>query len=223
MNLFYEICQKAGALVCHQIDSRTILIDGKQLPICARDTGIYIGMFISLAFLVFKKRWKCDKPPKLSLAVALCLLIIPMPIDGIMSYTGIWSTNNFQRIITGVLFGITIPLFLIPLSNYSIWHPNKKPSLNSWIELLWLVTIALIICIFIYFDLFANWWSVSLILIATFVFMYFRLFYTIIVHILDTDEIYRIVVSVCVELCFFAFLYALSKLLEPYIELYKII
>jgi uncharacterized membrane protein len=74
-----------GSIVCHQIPDRTIMIGDKLLPVCARDTGIYIGMFVSFIFFILYKRINSNMPPKLKYAIIACLMIIPLMIDGIAS------------------------------------------------------------------------------------------------------------------------------------------
>ena len=38
-----------GDLVCHQEEARCLILNGSQMPVCARDTGILIGLMIGFA------------------------------------------------------------------------------------------------------------------------------------------------------------------------------
>jgi len=62
-DILIKIYGAIGSLTCHQLPSRTIYINSIPLPLCARDTGIYIGFFISLIYIYINKRSKVDLPP----------------------------------------------------------------------------------------------------------------------------------------------------------------
>lgn len=82
---------------CHQKPERSFFWKGKQLPLCARCTGINLGYFI-LPFFIFGFI-------KISLLWTI-LMILPTYIDGIIqAYLNIES-NNTRRFITGLLSGI---------------------------------------------------------------------------------------------------------------------
>ena len=98
---------------CHQFSSRSIHIFDFQYAWCARDTGIWIGIFIGsfLTKLRFLKgvRW-----------YMLILFILPIGLDGgiqtIATFLGLlnsglsnspaYLSNNFLRFLTGFVFGI---------------------------------------------------------------------------------------------------------------------
>ena len=82
---------------CHQLPERSYFYKGKQLPLCARCTGIYLGYTIFPLFLF--------DIITLSLFWSL-LLVIPTYIDGaIQAYFNVESTNS-RRLITGILSGV---------------------------------------------------------------------------------------------------------------------
>ncbi len=207
-NLFYTF----GAMICHQLPTRTLLLNDMPLPVCARDTGIYIGMFVSLLYLYIKGRWKSDKPPKLSLTLALCLLLIPMMLDGVSSYVGFRTTNNLIRVLSGGFFGMGIPFFLLPLANFKVNSPNKFASLNAMKEILIVGVSVLFVCISIYHQFIVNWWFISAIIILTIVFIYFRLLYTIVCQLIRKNIFYRILVTIVVQIILFGVLFAIRVL-----------
>lgn len=131
-DLFYF----AGSLICHQIPERTLLANGMQLPVCARDTGIYLGIFVSFMFCLIGKKMSSDRLPELKASIILALMMIPMMADSLSSYLGIRDTNNAIRLLTGVLFGVPIPIFLIPCANYKISGNNRKSVIKDLKELL---------------------------------------------------------------------------------------
>lgn len=168
-----------GSLICHQLPSRTLYVDGLPLPLCARDTGIYLGIFIGLAYVIVMKRFYYDLPPATLNAAILCLVMLPMPIDGIGSYLGVWKTNNIIRLFSGLFFGIPIPLFLIPTAGFNVYGGNKNRIIKHWIEIVLLLFIGAItgICILKY--QIVSWLILAFIVISAFIFLSGRIVYTI--------------------------------------------
>ena len=92
--------------ICHKIPERSFFIRGKQFPVCARCTGIYIGNIV--AFVLF---WFII-PPWWTVA----LLSVPILVDGIVQRIGLWHSTNLRRLITGILGGYsisTVAVFII--------------------------------------------------------------------------------------------------------------
>src|SRR4051812_3019423 len=104
-----------GRAICHQLPERSFFHDGHYLPVCARDTGIYIGIFSTLLFLYMTKKYRTTTIPNKKISFTLLLFLFPLVIDGFSSYLGIYSTTNLIRILTGIMFGMALPFFLIPL------------------------------------------------------------------------------------------------------------
>lgn len=88
---------------CHRLPERSFFFKGKQFPICARCTGILIGYFIGIIYILFNKN--------LNIIIELSFMI-PLLIDGTGQYLGYFESTNIRRLITGTLAGIsTICLF----------------------------------------------------------------------------------------------------------------
>ena len=164
-----------GSLVCHQIEERTIFINGIPLPVCSRDTGIYLGIIAGMLFVSIKRRWDADKPPDLKYAIILCLMALPMMLDGAASYLGLWKTDNLLRIITGGLFGLPIILFLTGLNNFKIYEVNSKSVLRSWRELIILNTVTLSFLILVYKGMIFNWYFIAVLIVIGMLFLFYRL------------------------------------------------
>ncbi len=82
--------------ICHRRADRSFFYKGKQFPVCARCTGIWLGYAtgILLTTIIVPAIW-----------VAL-LLFIPMTID-VLTQLVHWRTSaNPLRLITGVLGGV---------------------------------------------------------------------------------------------------------------------
>lgn len=117
----HQILHKIGFAICHQLPDRSFFINGEQLPLCSRCTGIYLGIFITLTFYFFTRFIRHKKPsypPHLIIGVISIIFVLLLVFNAISPLFNI-PTNNILRFITGIFFGISIPLFLIPAINYS--------------------------------------------------------------------------------------------------------
>ena len=132
-----EILQKIGYAVCHQLPERSIFIEGKQLPVCARDTGIYIGSLISLLFILLSRRRRSNSIPVPYISFTFVFFMLLMGVDAVSSYVGFRETTNSIRLLTGLLVGISLPLFMYPiLIDNLLEEHDEEHILKSWYELL---------------------------------------------------------------------------------------
>lgn len=124
---------------CHQFASRSINIYDYQFAWCARDTAIWIGIFIT-AILV-----RNNKLPKLRWYWVIPF-IIPMALDGglqtiftlfNLSPAGILDTNalyvssNLSRFMTGAIFGIGVGWWLSQQLKAQSTDEESKKELNQ--------------------------------------------------------------------------------------------
>lgn len=102
----------AIAFMCHQIPERSFFIKGKQLPLCARCTGIFVGYILGiiLACVVGYRK-----------LLLISLLIIPMLIDGGIQLIFKKESNNIRRFVTGILGGIGIIYLLLAIHTFTVW------------------------------------------------------------------------------------------------------
>ena len=84
-------------VTCHRMPDRSFFFKGRQFPLCARCTGIYIG-YLSLPFFTIDLI-------HLSLLLSI-VLIIPTIIDGLTQAYCKRESNNMLRLITGILSGV---------------------------------------------------------------------------------------------------------------------
>ncbi len=94
---------------CHQLPERSFFYKGKQFPVCARCTGVFIGQVSALLFMLLIS----IIPP----AISLTFLFI-MGLDWFIQYIGFLKSNNIRRFVTGILGGFGLfnlygTLFLI--------------------------------------------------------------------------------------------------------------
>jgi uncharacterized membrane protein len=83
------------------------------MPLCARDTGTYLGFLIVFIYwYVLKRHHNSSRPDFLIFAFAAIGMLLFI-LDGAASYLGFYSTNNAIRLFTGLLMGVAIGLLLL--------------------------------------------------------------------------------------------------------------
>ena len=88
-----------------------IRIRDNEIRLCARCTGIYLGLLIAIIVEAFYGYWLFGKllEPVLSLKSAI-ILATPLLIDWGTQKVKIRESNNYLRVITGFLFGVGFSL-----------------------------------------------------------------------------------------------------------------
>jgi uncharacterized membrane protein len=89
-------------------------VTGYKFPVCSRDVGIYVFMFIGGIVFAFRNRTDSKEIPP---AIWLILALIPIGIDGGGQFIDLWESTNTIRLITGAIAGFAVPFYLIPLMN----------------------------------------------------------------------------------------------------------
>lgn len=100
-----------GAYICNQLPSHSLFINGNQLFVGARCTGIYLGILFTLLWAYWKKE---NRNGQIRFSL-LMLLVLPMAIDGTSQMIGLWGGVNWLRVATGLLSGIGIG-YLLPVA-----------------------------------------------------------------------------------------------------------
>ena len=131
-----------GSAVCHQMAERSFLFHGMQMPLCARCTGIYTGVFFAFCFFFWKKRIQAGKPFSLQQAVVTGTAILPVGLDGVGSYLGLWESSQLMRILTGSLVGAVVPGFLLMAGNFDPKRENRTPIYEKTAEILLLLAVS---------------------------------------------------------------------------------
>ena len=131
-----------GSAVCHQMAERSLLFEGMQMPLCARCTGIYTGVFFAFCFFFLKKRITEGNSFSLVQAILTGLAILPVGIDGVGSYLGFWESSQLMRIFSGSLVGAVVPGFLLLAGNFDPKKGKEQPIYNKTAELLLLMLVS---------------------------------------------------------------------------------
>jgi len=141
--MIMEIFDFFGSAVCHQMAERSFIFDGTPLPVCARCTGIYSGIFLAMVFFFFFGRLKGNKPYSTLGMIIGALSFLPISIDGFFSYLGFWESNQFLRVVTGALAGASLPGFLLLGANFDVVGENTEPIFKSVKEQLFVIGMTL--------------------------------------------------------------------------------
>ena len=101
----------AFAAMCHQLPERSYFIDGHQLAVCARCTGVYGGFTLMLLLYPLIGSLKNpDTPPRSWLMLAT----IPLVIDVGVNFLGFWQNTHTSRLLTGALLGGVAVFYVMP-------------------------------------------------------------------------------------------------------------
>lgn len=87
-------------VLCHGIERRCFELWNTPMPICARCTGIYVGMIAGIGFFAILPRIE-ERIARWALAIAL----VPMAIDGLTQLALLRESTNPLRLETGLLAG----------------------------------------------------------------------------------------------------------------------
>lgn len=109
MDLLIFFTYAAGSVICHQLPDRSFFLDGRQLPVCARCTGLYVsGAAGVLGWLVAKSAWRwrpMEVPPRAALWI-VAGAAVPTAISYVTGVAGVWDGTNLTRAMLAVPLGL---------------------------------------------------------------------------------------------------------------------
>ncbi len=134
-----------GRAVCHQLPTHSFTVNGQQLPLCARCTGIYLGAVMGLAgFFLLGRQRSVQWSPTPVLAVLVGFIGI-LGVDGVNAFLhdlpnapSLYEPQNWLRLVTGTFHGLAMIAILMPVVNEALWHPavaNPEPVIKNFREL----------------------------------------------------------------------------------------
>ena len=104
IGVFYHTCFSAARILgCHQRPDRSFFICGKQFPVCARCTGVFLGECIGIIC------YRLFQLPSV-LLLTFCGLMF---LDWLMQYLKVRESTNMRRLITGLLCGYAYMTFVL--------------------------------------------------------------------------------------------------------------
>jgi uncharacterized membrane protein len=133
-----------GFGLCHQLPERSFFAGGFQLPVCARDTGIYIGFALALVTIaVLSRGRRPTELPRWPVLAMIGIFVGVMAIDGITSYAGLRTTTNDIRLITGLITGWGMATITVPMINGQLWTradavriPSGVREVGAWLGMI---------------------------------------------------------------------------------------
>lgn len=106
-------------VACHGIPSRCLAVWGTKMPICARCTAIYVGLFAGVVVFVLYSAvrsraaaWNPERDERL-LRYGMFAAALPLAVDGITQALRLRESTNGLRLATGLLAGLTFGLWVL--------------------------------------------------------------------------------------------------------------
>jgi uncharacterized membrane protein len=138
-----------GYAICHRITERSFAINGRQFPLCARCTGMYLGAALTMLVLWLAGRARYTALPPLPILLTLLGFIAIMGADGLNSYSHffangphLYEPRNWLRLLTGMGTGLALGAIILPALSQTLWCQQEfRPSVNSFRELVGLVLV----------------------------------------------------------------------------------
>lgn len=123
-----------GYAMCHQLPARSYFYGGYQMPVCARDMGIYLGFLVAFSYWMLRGRWRAHLRPDWIVFGAAIAGVLAYAADALSSYLGLRDTSNALRLASGLLMGASIAILL--LSALSALHGTEGARRSfSWKDL----------------------------------------------------------------------------------------
>ncbi|HEY0386227.1 MAG TPA: DUF2085 domain-containing protein [Pyrinomonadaceae bacterium] len=98
--------------VCHQIPERSFQVAGHSFAVCARCTGLYVGLAAGILLfpLVHSLRRTLPAPARLWLLLAAA----PTALDFSLGFFGLWQNTHLSRFLTATLLGAVSAFYIVP-------------------------------------------------------------------------------------------------------------
>ncbi len=155
--------------VCAQVHN--VELGGMQLPLCARNTGIYSSFLLTCIYLAALGRSRAAKLPSIPITITLVLLIMIMAVDGFnsmlrdMFLPNLYMPRNDLRTLTGIGMGTALGVLLWLVINISLRrNPDTETRIiGSWLELGGILAINMVVLIAIYSNIAIMFWPIAII------------------------------------------------------------
>jgi len=130
--------------VCSRAPSHSFHLAGRQLPLCARCTGTFLGALVGfLGQAVALRRRRAGRfPPPLITALLVSFTAL-WALDGLNSFLAVLPGNlnlyeprNWLRLTTGALNGLTMSVLIYPVFNFTLWRdPAPQRAIRNLCDL----------------------------------------------------------------------------------------
>jgi uncharacterized membrane protein len=130
-----------GYAICHRIPERSFFLNGRQMPLCARCTGTFLGAMLGMAALLVYRRHRAARLPSVPVLGLMILFIALWGFDGLNSYMTffpgaphLYEPRNWLRMTTGILNGLALITLVWPIFVFTLWRAPKQQAVldNAW-------------------------------------------------------------------------------------------
>lgn len=125
---FTWLMEQIGFAVCHQLSERSLSYGGRVLPVCARDTGLFLGFAACAVALLLAFGPRPRLYPEWPKIAVLAAFLVPTAVDALTSYAGLRESGNIMRLATGSLAGAGLAALVFPLASTAIFSPGAEPG-----------------------------------------------------------------------------------------------
>lgn len=147
----------AGYTVCHRLTDHSFVFAGRQMPLCARCSGMYLGIALVFVVLLVAGRTRWTELPPLTVLLTFGLFLGLMGIDGLNSYSGffpngplLYEPKNWLRLATGMGTGLGMGTVAFPALAQTLWKRQiRQPSISGWRELFGLILLAVVVVLLV--------------------------------------------------------------------------
>lgn len=143
-----------GYAICHRIDLRSFHLGDRQVAMCARCTGQYLGAMLGLVFQLLRRPRATGRPPWSVIGI-LGVFALIYALDGLNSYLHllpgmsrfyVYEPNNTYRLLTGTGLGIGVSVMLVPAFHQTMWkRRDRRAAVDGLFPLGGLLTLGLIL------------------------------------------------------------------------------
>ncbi len=143
-----------GYAICHQLPERSFFLNGRQLPLCARCTGTFLGAIVGLVAMLLLGRRRASRLPPAPVLAILVFFVGFWAFDGLNSYLtffpgapNLYEPRNWLRLTTGMLNGLALVIIVFPIFGYTLWRETtgERVIKNVWEILALLPILAILI------------------------------------------------------------------------------
>jgi uncharacterized membrane protein len=147
-----------GYAVCHRIDARSFHLGDRQIPVCARCTGQYLGAVLGLTFFIRVRPRRTGRPSWIIIGV-LIAFVAAYALEGLNSYIHLipnlsrfylYEPSNLLRLVTGTGLGIGLSVMLYPAFSEVIWKQrDARPVLEGFRDFSILLVMGAVVDLFV--------------------------------------------------------------------------
>jgi len=137
--------------ICAQLPGHSFYPGGQPLPLCARNTGIYLGFIVTLIAFFATGRGRVQRLPPWPIIIVLLLGVIALAIDGFNSFFldlglyHLYQPHNLLRLATGLVTGLALASLGLPFLNRLFWcEYSEQRSIASWVGFLLLLPVLVV-------------------------------------------------------------------------------